>query len=61
MVFVVKDTIEIFIKNETMLILISLKRYFSHLEKSLLNFRSFLTLRRHCNSGLLSTMIHETI
>ena len=34
---VVKDIIVIFRKNETILILISLKCYFSHPEKSILN------------------------
>ena len=42
---VVKDIIVIYRKNEAILILISLKRYFSHLE-----LKSSLTLRRHCNS-----------
>ena len=37
MVFVVKDTILIYRKNETILILISLKRYFLHPEKSILS------------------------
>ena len=37
MVLVVKDTIVIFRKNETILILIGLKRYVLHLEKSILN------------------------
>ena len=37
MVFVVKDIIVIFTKIETILILISLKRYSSHPEKSILN------------------------
>ena len=41
----VKDIIVVYRKNETILILISLKRYFSHLEKTILN----LSLR-HCNS-----------
>ena len=41
-----KDIIVIYIKNETILILISLKRYFSHPE-----LKSSLTVRRHCNSG----------
>ena len=41
----VKDIIVIYRKSETILILISLKRYFSHLETSILN----LSLR-HCNS-----------
>ena len=36
-VFVVKDIIVIFRKIETILILIGLKRYFSHPEKSILN------------------------
>ena len=36
-VLVVKDSIVIFRKNETILILISFKRYFSHPEKSILN------------------------
>ena len=36
-VLVVKDIFVIFRKNETILILISLKRYFSHPEKSILN------------------------
>ena len=49
MVLVVKDIIVIFIKDETISILISFKRYFSHPEKSIL--KSSLTLRRHCNSG----------
>ena len=51
MVFVVKDIIVIFRKIKTILILISFKRYFSHPEKSILTFKSSLTLRRHCNSG----------
>ena len=34
---VVKDITEIYGKNETILILISLKRYFLHLEKSIRN------------------------
>ena len=42
----VKDIIVIFRKNETILTLISLKRYFSHSK-----LKSCLTLRRHCNSG----------
>ena len=47
MVLVVKDIIVIFRKNETILILISLKRYFSHpenqyLTKVLLNFKEAL-------------------
>ena len=37
-VLVVKDIIVIHRKNGTILILISLKRYFSHPEKSVLNF-----------------------
>ena len=37
MLLVVKDIIVIFRKNETILILINLKRYFSHPEKSILN------------------------
>ena len=37
MVLVVKDIIVIFSKNETILILISLKRYFLDPEKSILN------------------------
>ena len=49
MVFVVKDISVIFRKSKTILILISFKSYFSHPEKSIL--KSFLTLRRHCNSG----------
>ena len=36
-VLVVKDIIVIYRKNETISILISLKRYFSHPEKSILN------------------------
>ena len=36
-VLVVKDTIVIYQKNEIILILISLKQYFSHPEKSILN------------------------
>ena len=36
-VLVVKDIIVNYRKNETILILISLKRYFSHPEKSILN------------------------
>ena len=36
-VLVVKDIIAIYKKNETILILISLKRYFSHHEKPILN------------------------
>ena len=36
-VFVFKDIIVIFRKIKTILILISLKRYFSHPEKSILN------------------------
>ena len=51
MVLVVKDIIVIFRKIKTILNVISFKRYFSHLEKSILNFKSTLTLRRHCNSG----------
>ena len=51
MVFVDKDITVIFRKIKTILILISLKRYFSHPEKSILNFMPSLTLRRHCNSG----------
>ena len=42
---VVKDIIVIYRKNEAILILISLKRYFSHLE-----LKYSLTLGRHCNS-----------
>ena len=42
MVFVVKDIIMIFRKNETILILISFKTYFSHPEKSI--HKSSLTL-----------------
>ena len=38
-VLVVTDIIVIFRKNDTILILISLKRYFSHPEKSILNLR----------------------
>ena len=49
MIFVVKDITMIFRKIKTILILISFKRYFSQPEKSIL--KSFLTLRRHCNSG----------
>ena len=45
----VKDNIVIYRKNEIILILISLKRDFSHHEKSKL--KSSLTLRRYCNSG----------
>ena len=37
MVFVVTDTIVIFRKIKTILILFSLKRYFSHPQKSILN------------------------
>ena len=37
MVFVVKDIIVFFRKNEIILTLISLKRYFSHPETSILN------------------------
>ena len=37
MVLVVKDIIVIFKKNETILTLISSKRYFSHLEKVILS------------------------
>ena len=44
-ILVVKDIIVIYRKNEAILIVISLKRYFSHLE-----LKSSLTLRRHCNS-----------
>ena len=57
MIFVVKDIIVIFRKLKTILILISFlnKRYFSHPENSILNFKSSLTLRRHCNSGPRST------
>ena len=51
MVFVVKDVVVIFGKIKLILILISFKRYFSHPEYSLLNFKSSFTLRRHCNSG----------
>ena len=36
-VLVVNDIIVIYRKNETILILISLKRYFPHPEKSILN------------------------
>ena len=36
-VLVVKDIIVIFIKNETIFLLISLKRYFLHPEKAILN------------------------
>ena len=43
MVLEVKDITVIFRKNETILILISLKRYFSHPEKSILKYS--LTLR----------------
>ena len=50
-IFVVKDIIMIFRKIKTILILISFKRYFSHPEKSLLNFKSSFTQWRHCNSG----------
>ena len=39
MVLVVKDIIVIFSKNETFLIIISFKGYFSHPEKSILKFR----------------------
>ena len=49
MVLMVKDIIMIFRKIKTIMILISLKPYFSHPEKSIL--KSSLTLRRHCNSG----------
>ena len=45
----VKDIIVIYRKNETILILISLKRYFSHPKKSI--FKSSLMLRRHCHFG----------
>ena len=51
MVFVVKDIIVIFRKIKTILILISLKRYSSYPEKSILNLKSSLSLRRHCYSG----------
>ena len=43
----VKDIIVIYRKSDTILILISLERYFSHPEHSILNLFS-LTLRRHC-------------
>ena len=36
-VLLVKDIIVIYRKNKTILILINLKRYFSHPEKSILN------------------------
>ena len=49
MKLVVKGIIVIYRKNETILILVSLKRYFSHPDQSIL--KSSLTLRRHCNSG----------
>ena len=42
-VLVVNDIIVIYRKNKTILILTSLKRYFSHLEKSELNNKSSLT------------------
>ena len=51
MVLVAKDIIVIFRKIKTILILISFKRYFSHPEKSIVNLKSSLTLRRHCKSG----------
>ena len=53
-VLVVKDIIVIYRKNETILVLISLKRYFSHPEKSIL--KSSSTLRRLFNSGPGITM-----
>ena len=43
MVLVVKDIIVIFRKNETILILISLKRYFLYPEKSILKDTDFDT------------------
>ena len=49
MVLVVKDIIVIFRKNETILILISLKRYFSHPEKSKL--KPFFTLVQKSEMG----------
>ena len=55
-VLAVKDINVIFRKNETILILISAKRYFSHPEKSTL--KSYLTLRRHCNSGPRSCFLN---
>ena len=57
MVFVVKDIIVIFRKNEIILILISFKPYFSHPEKSIPVHKSSLTLRRHCNSGHWATWV----
>ena len=47
----VKDVIVIYKENETVLILIRLKHYFSHPEKLKTLLKSSLTLRRYRNCG----------
>ena len=50
-VCIVKDTIVIYRNNDTILIVISSKHYFSILKNT--SLKSSLTLRRHCNLGTL--------